>query len=84
MELYPDVPRHLYGKIEKQLKTKETEPTEEELGVPTSKAQYNEYLVELMKTGLNFKDATSDLTRRHSAFKEACIKYKAQNEPLNE
>ena len=81
MLTHPDLPEGLYGKRQHEdHREMETKPTEDQFGVPTTKEQYNGFLVELIKTGLDYKSSVSELSRRHAAFKEAEQKYQAANE----
>ena len=78
----PDMPAEFYGsywekhfaqnKKESASRPHQLKPTASNFGVPTSKAEFNEFLLELVKTGRSYEDAVVDLKDRIKEYRKAC------------
>ena len=73
MTKHPDLPVELFGLRTEQNQGKKAEPapTLAQFGVPKTKEEYNEFIIELMKTGMDYKSATADIYKRNVDYKEA-------------
>ena len=90
-EEYPEMAANFYGNYwEKQatkkmqnrsLKSRQVRPVPADFGVPVSKEDYNEVLIELMKTGMNYDVATVNIKTRITEYKKAGNEY---NSPLTD
>ena len=81
----PEIPADFYGKYWEKLAQKKMgnlitngsllKPLPADFGVPISKSNYNEILIELMKTGMDYETSVADIKDRIKHYKEACSDY---------